>query len=176
MEQTYPASLMVQRGVTISGSLEQGLSRYQSGRFSEAVTSWRQAAQDAERQGDWLNQALSLSYLSLAYQKLGEWRQAERAIAHSLERLASQTSLGETGMAALAQVLNTQGGIQLAMGQPEAAFDTWRRAGEVYAQRGDTVGLIGSQINQAQALQNSGAISTRPSPFTTGGYAATDSA
>ena len=148
--------LMGQSAVDISGVLEQGVTLYQAGRFSEAVVIWRQAAEAAQRQADWLNQALSLSYLSLAYQKLGDWRQAERAIALSLDRLVRQPSLGEPGMAVLAQVLNTQGGIQLAMGQPEAAFDSWRRAAAAYAQRGDTVGLIGSQINQAQALQTAG--------------------
>ena len=156
IEQNRPSPLIVQSVVEISGVLEQGFTLYQAGRFSEAVAIWRQAAEAAEGQADWLNQALSLSYLSLAYQKLGDWRQAEWAIAHSLERLAAQPSLGESGMAVLAQVLNTQGGIQLAMGQPEAAFDTWRRAAETYAQRGDNVGLIGSQINQAQALQAAG--------------------
>ena len=148
--------LLSQAPVDISSVLEQGFTLYQAGRFSEAAAIWRQAAEQAKGQADWLNQALSLSYLSLAYQKLGDWRQAERAIALSLNRLAAQPSLGETGMTVLAQVLNTQGGIQLAMGRAEAAFDTWSRAAETYAQRGDTVGLIGSQINQAQALQTAG--------------------
>ena len=156
IEESFPLPLIVQSPVDMSGLFEQGLSHYQSGRFSEAVAIWRQAAQKAEGQGDGLNQALSLSYLSLAYQKLGEWRQAEWAIARSLEWLDSQPSLDQIGIAVLAQVLNTRGGMQLAMGQPEAAFATWRRAAETYAQSGDTVGLIGSQINQAQALQTTG--------------------
>ncbi|MDJ0706490.1 MAG: CHAT domain-containing protein [Leptolyngbyaceae cyanobacterium MO_188.B28] len=140
----------------VSGIIEHGFTLYQSGRFSEAAAIWSQAVEASGRQADWINQALSLSYLSLAYQKLGDWRQAERAIALSLDRLAAQPSLGETGLAVLAQVLNTQGGIQLAMGRPEAAFDTWRRAADAYAQQGDSVGLLGSQINQAQALQTAG--------------------
>jgi tetratricopeptide (TPR) repeat protein len=140
----------------VSKSLEQGHIFYQAGRFSEAVTSWQQAVQNAQRRDEPLNQALGFSYLSLAYQKLGEWEQAKRAIVQSLELLKPQTSLKQTGIAILAQVLNTQGSIQLAMGQPEAALETWQQAEKTYAQAKDEQGILGSQINQAQAMQTLG--------------------
>jgi CHAT domain-containing protein len=139
-----------------SSSLEQGQILYQTGQFFEAVTTWQQAVQYAQRRDEPLNQALGFSYLSLAYQKLGDWEQAKRAIAQSLQLLEPQTSLKETGTAILAQVLNTQGSIQLAMGQPEAALETWQQAEKTYAQAKDDAGILGSQINQAQALQTLG--------------------
>jgi CHAT domain-containing protein len=42
------------------------------------------------------------------------------------------------------------------MGQPEAALKTWQQAEKTYAQAKDDAGMLGSQINQAQALQTLG--------------------
>lgn len=56
----------------------------------------------------------------------------------------------------LAQALNTQGSLQLTRGQAEAALSTWKQSADVYAQAGDQAGILGSQINQAQALQTLG--------------------
>ncbi len=53
----------------------------------------------------------------------------------------------------LAQALNTQGSLQLGIGDPESAFATWQRASQTYAQAQDLAGQIGSRINQVQALQ-----------------------
>jgi len=55
-----------------------------------------------------------------------------------------------------AQDLNQQGqqGSQLlAMGKAEADLATWKKAEELYRGAGNTIGIIGSQINQAQALE-----------------------
>jgi CHAT domain-containing protein len=139
-----------------SNPLEQGQILYRAGQFSKAVTTWQQAVDNAQVRDEPLNQALGLSYLSLAYQKLGDWQQAKEAIAQSLEFLEPQASLKEPGIVILAQVLNTQGSIQLAMGQPEAALKTWQQAEKTYAQAKDDAGILGSQINQAQALQTLG--------------------
>lgn len=146
---------IVQSAAT-SNPLEQGQILYQTGQFSKAVTTWQQAVQNTQMRDEPLNQALGLSYLSLAYQKLGDWEQAKQAIAQSLELLEPQTSLKETGIAIFAQVLNTKGSIQLAMGQPEAALESWQQAEKTYAQAKDDVGILGSQINQGQALQTLG--------------------
>lgn len=135
--------------------LEQGHTLYTAGRFSEAVTVWQQAVETFHAQDDRSNQALNLSYLSLAYQKLGQWEQAERAIATSLELLKHQATSSPNPQI-LAQALNTKGNLQLTMGQPEAAFETWQQAEKVYAQAGDETGKLGCQINQAQALQTLG--------------------
>jgi len=65
---------------TPEARLREGRNLYQIGQFSAAVSLWQQAARDYELQGEIRNQALSLNYLSSAYQKLGEWQQAEGAI------------------------------------------------------------------------------------------------
>jgi CHAT domain-containing protein len=56
----------------------------------------------------------------------------------------------------LAQVLTTQGQLQLAHNQASEAFTTWHASEAAYRQANDTVGSLGSQINQARALQSEG--------------------
>src|SRR4028119_262691 len=56
---------------------------YAAGELEDAAKYWEQAVAGFEVGGDWLNQALALSNLSLTYQQLGRWEEANRAIAQS---------------------------------------------------------------------------------------------
>lgn len=134
-----------------SEPLESGRAFYQSGRFSEAVLAWQSAARVYETQKDSPNQALALSYLALAYQQLGQLTAANQAIARSLQLV--QPSPGSAAKSILAQVLNTQGSLQLAQGQADRALLTWQQAALDYAQAGDEIGRVGSLVNQAKAQQ-----------------------
>jgi CHAT domain-containing protein len=134
--------------------LEQGRNLYHSGRFAEAVTVWQTAAQQYHTQGDRLNEALSLSYLSLAQQELNQWEAAQQSIEQSLKLL--QTSIPSADAILWAQALNTQANLQLHTGKAEIAIASWQQAQKYYDQAGDTMGSLGSQINQAQALQSLG--------------------
>jgi tetratricopeptide (TPR) repeat protein len=136
---------------TSATALDQGRNLYSSGQFAEAAAIWQQAAKDYERQGDRLSQAWSLSYLALAYQEMGQLEDAKQAIAQSLELLNNTNN-----PRILAQALNTQGQIQNTTGQTEAALESWKQAETAYRSANDTVGTLGSRINQAQALQNLG--------------------
>lgn len=131
--------------------LERGRIQFEMGRYSEAVTVWQQAAQRFETDGNNPQLALSLNYLSMAYQELGQWEEAERAIAQSLALLQTQPD-----RAILARSLNTRASLQLAGGETEAALETWKQAETIYAEAGDEMGRLGSQINQAAALQTLG--------------------
>jgi CHAT domain-containing protein len=142
-----------QRQLDVSTQLQQGKTLYQAGRFSEAATIWQQAAQNYEKQGDRFSQSLSLSYLSLAYQDLGQWQEAQKAIQQSLELLENTPQPTPERNLILAQVLNARGSLQLAIGQTEAALKTWKQAESAYAAARDETGILGSKINQAQALQ-----------------------
>ena len=146
----------VSQNATDLTQIEGGIALYESGRFAEAIALWQQAAQNYEQQGDRLNLALCLSYLSLAYQDLGQWQDAERAISHSLELLENNLSPTTNRFPILAHALNTQGSLQLAMGQTEAALNTWKQSAIAYSEAGDKAGMLGTQINQAQALQTLG--------------------
>jgi CHAT domain-containing protein len=148
-------NLTVQATTDTSQLVEQGRELYQAERFSEAATVWRQAAEVYQTQNDELNQAMLLSYLSLAYQQLGQLPQANEAITSSLKLLQTEQGKDNTLKRSqiLAQALNTQGSLQLALGQAEQAVTTWQRAATTYAQVGDEEGRMGSLINLAQAQQ-----------------------
>ncbi len=133
--------------------LDQGRQQYQAGRFVEAKTAWQAAAQQYQRQGDRLNQALSLSYLSLAYQDLAEWDAAQDTIDQSLSLLKATPKVEAV---LWAQVLNVQANLLLHRGNAEAALSAWQQAQQYYEQASDREGSIGSQINQAYALQTLG--------------------
>ncbi|MEH1898635.1 MAG: CHAT domain-containing protein [Nostoc sp.] len=137
-----------------SNWLEQGRNLYRSGRFAEAVTIWKTAAQQYQAQGDRLNEALSLSYLSLAQQELNQWEAASQSIEQSLKLL--QTSIPSADAILWAQALNTQANLQFHNGKAEIALENWQQAQKYYEQAGDKMGSLGSQINQAQAFQSLG--------------------
>jgi tetratricopeptide (TPR) repeat protein len=137
-----------------SNWLEQGRNLHSSGRFAEAVTAWQTAVQQYHTQGDRLNEALSLSYLSLAQQELNQWKAAQQSIDQSLKLL--QTSIPSADAILWAQALNTQANLQLHTGKAETALESWQQAQKFYEQAGDKMGSLGSQINQAQALQSLG--------------------
>jgi tetratricopeptide (TPR) repeat protein len=114
-------------------------------------------------QGDNLNQALALRYLSLAYQHLAQWEEAEGAIRNAIallnanslnlpnnQKIATDT---QAYLDVFAKVLNTQGRLQWAKGHLEAAVESWKRAAATYEKAGNQIGVVGSLINQAQALQ-----------------------
>ncbi|MEH1883749.1 CHAT domain-containing protein [Nostoc sp.] len=137
-----------------SNWLEHGRNLYRSGRFAEAVTIWETAAQQYQAQGDRLNEALSLSYLSLAQQELNQWEAASQSIEQSLKLL--QTSIPSADAILWAQALNTQANLQFHNGKAEIALENWQQAQKYYEQAGDKMGSLGSQINQAQAFQSLG--------------------
>jgi CHAT domain-containing protein len=138
--------------------VQQGRALYTEGRFAEAVELLQQAVQNYQRQGDGLQQAMTLSNLALIYQKMGLLTEATQAIDASLNLLEAdhaQHSVQRTDdrLQILAQTLEIQGSLQLEQGQPEPALTTWRQAEALYSQMNDSNGMIRSQMNQAQALQ-----------------------
>lgn len=98
---------------------------------------------------------LVLRYLSLAYQHLGQWEEAESAISSSFRLLDSQKSTASTQayLEVFAKALNTLGRLQWSKGQSSEALETWKRAVTAYKKAGNETGVIGSLINQGEALQ-----------------------
>ncbi len=124
-------------------------------KINEAIAIWQQALNQEKAQGNQLTQAMLLNHLSLAYQQLGQWQQAETAIASSIKLLQSnQTTNNRVSKQLIfAQALNTQGSLQLAQGKTEQALQTWQQAAIAYTQAGSISGKIGTNLNQAQAQQ-----------------------
>nr|MCU0534190.1 tetratricopeptide repeat protein [Hydrococcus sp. Prado102] len=139
--------------------IQQGKTFYEAGRYTEAVKSLQQAATTFKSSGDDLRLAITLSNLSLAYQQLGQWNEAEDAIAQSLDLLENSIQNPKSkiqNLEILAQSLEVKGRLQWSRGQAQAAFDSWQQAASTYARVGNQAGEIGSRIKQAQALQSLG--------------------
>ena len=148
--QPVKAQLSIASQNTALAFVEAGKKHYEAGQFSAAIRTLQQAAQTYEAAGNKIKQAQTLSWLSLAYQKLGQWQAAATAIDTSLSLLDSQS---DSNQKVRAQVLNAQGHLQLATGKAESALETWQQAAALYASAKDEVGVLGSQINQAEAMQ-----------------------
>ncbi|MCC5610080.1 CHAT domain-containing protein [Nostoc sp. CHAB 5834] len=132
--------------------VEQGKAFYEAGLFTEALQVLSQASVGFYNTGDKLNQAIALSNLALIHQQLGEHRQAELAITQSLNLLNNLNSSKDRD-AIIAQALDIQGKLQLAIGQTEIALSTWQKAADIYEQIGDRATLTRNRINSAQAMQ-----------------------
>ncbi len=147
---------IVQKLQNPSQLVQQGKTLYETQQFADAANVWQQAAQVYQAQGDKLNLAKAQSFLSLAYQQLGQWEKASVALASSLQLLKDNRLETKDSKLIFARALNTQGHLQLALGQAQQALTTWQQAAATYAQAGNDAGITGSLINQAQALQNLG--------------------
>jgi CHAT domain-containing protein len=149
---------VVQNQSNPSQWLQQGKTLYEEGKFAEAASIWQQASKAYQAQGDNVNQILALNYLCLAYQQLGQWNEAESAIASSLTLLQDPSNPIPSAqrLPLLAQAQNARGQLHLARGQVQDALNTWKLATATYTQIDDKAGITGSLINQAQALQSLG--------------------
>ncbi|BAY47989.1 hypothetical protein SAMD00079811_56080 [Scytonema sp. HK-05] len=134
--------------------VEQGRKLYEAERFTEAVAAWQQAISAFKANGDVRRLAMTLGNLSLAYQQLGQWTQAESAIAQSLNILQTAQNIDTKDRSQiLAQALDIKGRLQLAQSKAEDALNTWRLSLDIYEKIGDNNAAIRNRINQAQALQ-----------------------
>lgn len=132
------------------GLVQVGKHHYDAGQFSDAIPLLQQAIAAYAEAGEVIKQAQTLSLLALTYQKLGQWQTAEQEINASLALL---DTVPQTSDRVRAQVFNVQGRLQYAQGNAEAALKTWKNAETLYQNVGDTIGSLGSQINQAEAMQ-----------------------
>lgn len=128
---------------------------YETGRYNEAAQKWKQAAKEYERIGDKINQGLALTNLSLSYQKLGSWEEAETHIQASLQVLRPKNNQNTSynRLQAYAQALDIQANLAYAQNQTKEALKIWKQAEQIYIQIEDNSGLMVNQLNQAQALQ-----------------------
>ena len=131
-------------------------SHYQKGNFAEAAKLFLQASQAYQASSNPIRQALSLSNLSLCYQKLGKWEDADRVITESIALLKSSENTTTERLSALAQSLEIQGDLQLAQGNTNAGLQSWENAADIYSQLDKPKLVLLSQTKQAQALQNLG--------------------
>jgi len=67
----------VARFIDTSNFVSQGKTDDETGHLADTIKTWQEAVKNYEKAGDRMNQALALHYLSLAYQDVGQWQQAE---------------------------------------------------------------------------------------------------
>lgn len=147
-------SLILAQQLSVNnGLLVEAQQAYQRGQLEQARLAWEAAYADFELQGDYVGQISTLNALCTTYQALGQWEKASTLIQRSLELLSRLDSSQLFGRLLMAQTLNTHGSLLLAMGQPKAAYDNWLQAEADYRQANDAEGILGSQLNQIQALQ-----------------------
>jgi CHAT domain-containing protein len=141
--------------------LERGLELYHRAQFSEAIAIWQQALDNYRVRGNRIEMARALNFLSLAYQKIGNWEKANAAVEESIDLLTllreqQNNRISSQELLILAQAFNAKGHLQLAIGHPQEALNAWERATDTYQVIGDSEGEFGSLINQAKALNAMG--------------------
>ena len=128
-----------------------GNNLYQAGRFTEAAQAFQKAASDYQNAGNILAQSMALSNLSLTYQQLGLWSEAQNTISQSLALINTENSTNSQTIKA--QSLNILARLQYLQGQHQHALETWQQTAQLYNQQGNDSGLIQTQLNQVQALR-----------------------
>ena len=144
--------------------VKQAQNHYEAQQFAEAVDKLQQAAVGFQVQGNKLYHATALSNLSLAFQRLGRWQSAEKAIKKSFQLFGvdpQNPSLSRKfpPLDLLAPALTIYGQLWYVRSSPEMALESWQRAEAIYQKLGDRQGVTNSQINQIQALQSLGLLS-----------------
>ncbi|MEZ2238349.1 CHAT domain-containing protein [Microcoleus sp.] len=130
---------------------------YAAGEFAEAAKYWRQAVAGFEVGGDWLNQAIALGNLSLTYQQLGDWKEANSAIGKSRSLLPEESKVKSlVELKAIGQILDIQSNGQWEQGQINLALETGKQATNIYVKLKDDLGWKPSLIAQVKTLQELG--------------------
>lgn len=133
----------------------EGRTLYEAGRYADALQVWQRQLRAFTIQGDRRNRALTLGYLALTYGQLGQWNEANQAIATSLN-LVQQLPSNSTKSLVQAQLLMIRGHLQLHQGHADTALATWQQAQSIYQAVGATSQVIQAEINQANALRAMG--------------------
>ena len=149
--------------ISVSQQVEAGRAAYAEQDFEEAIALWYQALQRYNEQADPRHQAMVLTYLSLAHQHLNQWPLAQDTVQDSLRLLNYHDSddidaiiRASRSPFLLAQALNAQGRLHLALGQAQRAAISWQQAADIYGDLDDRDGEMGSRVNQVEAIATLG--------------------
>lgn len=173
----------VKAQTSLSQLVQNGRTAYDNEQYQKAVEYFQDAQKQFNYQENKLNQAIVLSNLSLAYQQLGEWEQAEKAIQESLQLLGinldrinfksqensqflnidlkkvetqTHSNFTTNRWQIIASVFNTYGRFWYQRGQLEKALGLFKTASLIYQKLNQPSDYINSLFNQIQALQTLG--------------------
>ena len=134
--------------------------QYDSGNYEQSANFLHQAITAFSNPDDNLKRAIALGNLSLTYQALRDWDNAQSTIENSLsilefntETLDYPSNLEEQNLRRLAPVLDTYGQLWQKIGDPTQSLKIWQQSTAIYVQLSQNQGWFNSQINQLQALQ-----------------------
>ncbi|MBE9118087.1 CHAT domain-containing protein [Lusitaniella coriacea LEGE 07157] len=128
---------------------------YEGENYEDAIARLEVAKQQLQGSGNALEKALVSSNLSLAYQAVGQWENAEEEIAQSLALLESLESSPQI-QRATAGTLESRSQLELTLGKPEASLDSLQAAMVLYRELQNSTGMLRVGINQSFALQEVG--------------------
>jgi CHAT domain-containing protein len=132
--------------------LVKGIEAYEAESFTEAIDYWQSATVIFSGQNDALSQALTQSYLSLAYQKLGLWQEADTSIQKGQE-LINNLDRSLVYLEVEAKIYNARASFYWYKGELELALQNWDKAIVNYQKLDDLYGIVNAKINRAQTLQ-----------------------
>lgn len=149
---------IAQNPITATQLIEQGKQLYKAEKWLDAANIFQQAADAFSAQKNEMGQAMALSNLSLCFQKVGKWTEADRAITESLNLLRTGQNIANSTerLQILAQALNIQGSLQFGQGRSDLALTTWEEATKTFERISDRTGISRSLINQSLAMQSLG--------------------
>ncbi|MEA5598406.1 CHAT domain-containing protein [Rivularia sp. UHCC 0363] len=144
--------------------LEQGETLYQAGRFTETITVLQQAVRIYQQENNNLGQAAALTNLSLVYQQIGAWKEADEAVDSSLKLLSWNNSTQKINVnhpksdleEILAQTLDIKARLLLTKGKPDLSVQISQQAEQIWKKLGNNAKVTRNRIDQAQALRVSG--------------------
>lgn len=148
-------SQSVQAQIAPAQLVIQAQKSYQIGEFEVSIKLLEQARRIYRQQSQDLQQAQILALTSLAQQEMGNWQIARENLTASealLEYLPENSQKNQV----LAQIWQTKGNLNFALGDHQAALSNWQQAEQLYRQNRDDWGIGGSLLAQSQALENMG--------------------
>lgn len=142
--------------------VKQAQQHYQRGEYQRSLQLLQQANQVYHQQGERvvsrrhrLQQGQLLSLMSLAQQQLGNWSVAKEYINDGLELVALAAD-SKQKQQVLGQIWQAKGHLALATGQATAALKAWQLSEAFYQSAGDRLGIKGSWLAQAEAMEDMG--------------------
>lgn len=154
------AQTPIQAQLSPTELVNQAQVQYDSGNYEQSADFLHQAITAFKNPEDNLKRAIALGNLSLTYQALRDWDNAQSTIENSLsilefntETLDYPSNLKEQKLRILAPVLDTYGQLWQKIGDPTKSLKIWQQSTAIYVQLSQNQGWFNSQINQLQALQ-----------------------
>ena len=128
---------------------------YEAGEFGTSLKLLEQAEVLYQDKTKYLQQAQIYSLMSLAQQQLDNWNMAEEKIRASFTLLETISPSNRKNQV-LAKTWLTKGNLELGRGKNRQALKDWKQAEQLYQAVKDPIGIAGSLLNQAKALEKMG--------------------